>query len=158
MQIVVIYEPASPSIRHVADALGEQLAGAVGIDADVLPLPAVAAEDLSDAAVVIVGARTHHEGVVDDGFPSFGPAVRQWLRSLPPTHGKVAAAFDVHARGERGVAGVLARGLGRHGFRVVAAEGFVCDAPFEPVTDAEVDRARRWAEDLVRQVASALPT
>jgi hypothetical protein len=95
--------------------------------------------------------------LVAEDLPTVGPGLRRWFHGLPRSHGRVAAAFDTHAAGERGAAGVIARRLGRNGYRVVAAEGFVVSEATTAISEDELVRAARWGSDLVHQVASALP-
>lgn len=109
------------------------------------------------APPAVVDLVAEAERVTDPDLVSIGPGLRRWFHGLGPSHGRVAAAFDVHVDGERGAAGVIARRLGRHGYRVVAAEGFAVDDESGPISDDELVRAARWASDLAHQVASALP-
>lgn len=95
--------------------------------------------------------------VTETDLPTVGPGLRRWFHRLPSSHGKVAAAFDTRLAGERGAAGVIARRLGRHGYRVVAAEGFVVEDVTAPIGPDEVARAGRWGVDLAHQVTSAVP-
>lgn len=95
--------------------------------------------------------------VAEAELPTVGPELRHWFHELPAGPGRVAAAFDTRLAGERGAAGVIARRLGRLGYRVLAAEGFVVDGASAPVGHGELVRARHWGADLAHQVSSAIP-
>lgn len=88
-----------------------------------------------------------------------GGGVREWLEVAElPRSGVGAAAFDTRIDKPR-VPGSAARGaekrLRRLGFRVVAeAQSFFVTGTKGPLATGEVERARRWAEQVAAQIVA----
>ena len=81
--------------------------------------------------------------------------LQAWLRALPRTSGRSAAAFDTRlgSRWSGGAAGGIARRLRRHGYRLlVPPEGFLLEGVWGPMREGEVARAHDWACGLRRQL------
>ena len=81
--------------------------------------------------------------------------LQAWLKALPRTSGRSAAAFDTRlgSRWSGGAASGIARRLRRHGYHLlVPAEGFVLESVWGPLRADEIARARRWGSDLHRQL------
>jgi hypothetical protein len=81
--------------------------------------------------------------------------LQAWLKALPRTSGRSAAAFDTRlgSRWSGGAASGIARRLRRHGYHLlVPAEGFVLGSVWGPLRADEIARARRWGSDLHRQL------
>jgi hypothetical protein len=54
-----------------------------------------------------------------------------------------------------GAAPHIARRLRHHGYRVLAAEGFIVDGTHGPLRDGELDRARDWGASLSSRLEPA---
>lgn len=171
MRAVIIYESIFGNTHQVAEAIAEGIRSHfTGADVACLPVSAGTAAMLKDADLLVVGGPTHMRGLssgmsrrkgaegeqkktpnvhVESGFA--GPGLRDWFKSLErPARPAAAAAFDtrVGARMAGGAAPRIARRLRRHGYRVVAAEGFIVDGTHGPLRDCELGRARDWGASL----------
>jgi hypothetical protein len=81
--------------------------------------------------------------------------LQAWLRALPRTSGRSAAAFDTRlgSRWSGGAANGIARRLRRHGYRLlVPPEGYVLESLWGPLRPNETTRARSWGSGLRRQL------
>lgn len=174
MKTVVVYESMYGNSHRVADCIGTALAE-VG-SAIVVPVAAATSDLIAGADLVIVGGPTHmhsmstsrtrasapeearksaakHGTAVLDLDPNWrGPGVRDWLRALPGSQGKCAAAFDTRLTGRALLTGrasrAIARGLERHGFQLIAEpESFLVDSDTR-LLDSEAERAGHWARGL----------
>jgi hypothetical protein len=72
------------------------------------------------------------------------------MEALPAGSGQ-CAAFDTRVLGPFGKgAPTVADGLQVKGYQLVAPpEGFIVTGKFGPLRQGELDRARRWGEDLL---------
>ena len=172
MRALVVYESMFGNTKRVAEAVAEGLSSRLAVD--VLEVGA-APSSLDGFELVVVGGPTHAFGMTrgstrDDarrqgehsGHPvgSIEIGMRDWLVDVRPgPAGAAAAAFDTRV-GKPWMPGSAARGadklLRRHGFRPVARpETFWVTGTFGPLRDGEVDRARRWGEQLAAAAAGA---
>jgi hypothetical protein len=120
----------------------------------------------ADVDLVVVGAPTHafglsrpntRESAVKQGAPGDveSVGVREWLATLAQPAGPTgAAAFDTRVARPR-VPGSAARAAGRRltrlGFQPVAKPvSFWVESTTGPLRPGELERARRWAEDLAQ--------
>jgi hypothetical protein len=170
---LVIFESMFGNTRTVAEAVAEGLSSRFVTDLTEVSLaPTRIVEDVS---LVVVGGPTHAFGLSRprtrqdaatraDG-PILSPAkgLREWLEAAErPRSGVVAAAFDTRIDKPR-VPGSAARGalkrLRRLGFGVVAAaESFYVTGTKGPLLPGEVERARRWAEQVALRSVPLLTT
>jgi hypothetical protein len=172
MRAQVVYESMFGNTRKVAEAVAEGLSSRLAVD--VVEVGAAGAA-LDDVDLVVVGGPTHAFGMTrpntrhdarrqgERGGHPVGPievGVREWLAGVRPgPGGTAAAAFDTRV-GRPWMPGSAARAadklLRRRGFRTVARpESFWVTDTFGPLRDGEVERARRWGEQLAAAAAGA---
>lgn len=128
---------------------------------------------LDGVDLLVVGAPTHVHGMSSamsrrsalEQKGEEGPqrrGVRGWLRELPEVEGCRAAAFDTRIDKSVVLVGSAARGiakrLSRHGFELVApARSFFVRDSEGPLEDGELERARRWAQQVAAEVPAPPP-
>jgi hypothetical protein len=166
MKAVVVYESLWGNTAAIARAIAE----GIGPDAVALTTDAAPAESIGDADLVVAGApvlglslpsdeirESVARGAADAPAPPdlAHPSLRSWLESLPPGHGR-AAAFETRVWwSPRGATGDIEQRLGSAGYRRVAkAHQFVVTGRYGPLRDGEVERARRWGQELAQAVAT----
>lgn len=178
MRAVIIYESVFGNTHQVAEAIEKGVRSQFpGADVACLPVSAGTAAMLKDADLLVAGGPTHMRGMssrmsrsrgaqgeqqkapnvhVEAG--SDGPGLRDWFKGLDrPARPAAAAAFDtrIDVRMAGGAAPRIARRLSRHGYRVLAVEGFIVDGTHGPLRDGELERARDWGTDLARRAGPA---
>jgi hypothetical protein len=90
--------------------------------------------------------------------PTMGPGLRDWLGGL---HGDAhpATAFDTRFDGPAALTGSaskgIAKGLARHGFRLVADRESFLVTNENTLVDGELERARAWGTTLSSLLVSA---
>jgi hypothetical protein len=173
MKALVVVESWFGNTRALAEAIAGGLSTRMVTEvAFVDRAPAVLPADVD---LLVVGCPTHAFGLSRPGTreaaarqaaeagspaaPSVGMGLREWLADLPrPSRAVVGVAFDTRIK-KAFVPGSAARGAARRlrrlglqqvskpeSFWVVSSEG--------PLRDGEIDRARRWAEQLSTQIAA----
>jgi hypothetical protein len=162
MRALVVYESMFGNTQAVADAVADGLGAHVPADAvEVGAAPTVLGEDV---ALLVVGGPTHAFGMsrqatrrdageqADHGLVSAGIGLREWLTAVDRGSGRVAAAFDTRIQRPRlpGSAAVAAeKRLRRLGFRIIApAKSFYVTGTKGPLVDGELERARRWGDQV----------
>ncbi|HLI00934.1 MAG TPA: flavodoxin domain-containing protein [Acidimicrobiales bacterium] len=177
MRVAIVYESMFGSTRKVAEAIAEGVRRAEPFaDLTLSRVTDLAADDLTDVDLLIVGAPTHLRGlsrpasrrhalegmvktpeiagvraVAEPGAD--GPGVREWLEQLPQaTGGRMAAAFDTRASGP--FAGRASRRIAHRltqlGYLVIAPpQEFELSGNYGPPSGDELSRARTWGSDLV---------
>jgi Flavodoxin len=170
---LVIFESMFGNTRTIAEAVAEGLSSRFVTDLSEVSLaPTRIAEDVP---LLLVGGPTHAFGLTrprtrkdaatqaDEPLVSPAGGVREWLGAAErPRSGVGTAAFDTRIDKPR-VPGSAARGaekrLRRLGFRVAAtAESFYVTGTKGPLAPGEVERARRWAEQVAARSAPVLTT
>ena len=168
MRVVIAYESMYGNTHHVADAIAAGFGA--GKHVTVQPISELDPTGV-DADVLIIGVPTHAHGVprrstrqaaVSSAHTKYedhqldpsatGSGVREWLSELPDRVPVLTAAFDTRFRQPVWLVGHPARGisrtLARHGATVLARpESFFVDK-HEQLAGGELDRARRWGEQL----------
>jgi flavodoxin len=177
MRTVIVYESLFGNTHKIAEAIAEGIRTQQA-DAEVACVrvadgsPAL----IREADLLIIGGPTHMRGMssgmtrkkgaegeqkkapdlhVEQGFD--GPGLRDWFHGLDkPAGSSSAAAFDTRAgiRMAGGAAPGIARRLRRHGYRVLATEGYIIDDTQGPLRAGELDRARDWGATLSRQLVA----
>lgn len=165
---LVIFESMFGNTRTIAEAVGEGLSSRFATElAEVSVAPTRIPEDVT---LVVVGGPTHAFGLTrprtredaagqtDQPLVSPAGGLREWLETVEPLPSRcAAAAFDTRIEKPR-VPGSAARGaekrLRRLGFRIVApAESFYVTDTKGPLVPGEVERGRRWAEQVAARSA-----
>ena len=160
MHSLVVYESLFGNTKLVAEAIAGSLAD-FG-DSRALNVDALSATDLGEAELLVVGVPTHAWGLrrrrtwvpkPSDVQPR--TLVREWLPTVPEGDGRPFAAFATRLDQPRvltgSAAGGVARRLRRRGWsQAVTPASFVVRSSDGPLVDGELDRARRWAENLAR--------
>lgn len=166
MKAVVVYESLWGNTAAIARAIAE----GIGPDAQALTTDAARAEAIADADLIVAGAPVLGFSLPTDqmrdsvarseaGAPSppdlSHPSLRSWLDSLPRGHGR-AAAFETRIWwSPRGATGDIERGLERAGYqRAAKARKFVVTDKYGPLREGELERARRWGEELAQTAAA----
>ena len=166
MKAVVVYESLWGNTAAIARAIAE----GIGPDAQALTTDAARAEAIADADLIVAGAPVLGFSLPTDqmresvarseaGAPSppdlSHPSLRSWLDSLPRGHGR-AAAFETRIWwSPRGATGDIERGLERAGYqRAAKAQKFVVTDKYGPLREGELERARRWGEELAQTAAA----
>jgi Flavodoxin len=178
MNIVVVYESMFGNTHQIAEAVADGAREAAP-DAQVSLFPVAESDPqlVQAADLLVVGGPTHMRGMSSGMSRKMGisgeakkdeaerhelepgaegPGVRDWFDTLPKaTKRSKAAAFDTRAdqRLAGGAAHGIARRLRRHGYDVVADEGFIIEDMEGPLRSGERERAKAWAAELVRQSA-----
>ncbi len=164
MKAVVVYESLWGNTAAVAGAIAQGL----GDDARALSTAQASPEVVADADLVVAGgpvfafhlSTDHARGTIrkhpEPGAPQpdwSHPSVRSWMEALPAATGQ-CAAFDTRVLGPFGKgAPTVAEELQAKGYQLVAApEGFIVTGKFGPLRHGELDRARRWGEQLLETV------
>jgi flavodoxin I len=146
MKTLVVYDSVHGNTEQIARAIGE----AVGGGAEVLRAEAVEPAELKTVDLLFVGAPTH------GGRPS--PAMQSFLKKVQGSalQGIDVAAFDTRlsARWVRifgFAAGRIGSTLEKKGGALVASpEGFFVKGTEGPLKEGEVERAARWAQEIVK--------
>jgi flavodoxin len=148
MNALVVYHSEFGNTRQVAEAIAEvfQATGA----ARTLSAEQLAAADLQDVDLVVMGTPTHKMNLPEAVRPVFEKLPRRILRGVP------VAAFDTSYEMSAFLARFTAakrvdrmlRRLG--GKRLVPPETFHVHHHHEgPLYDGEVERAKTWAETIL---------
>ena len=161
---VVVYESFWGNTAAVAQAIAAGLGtGTPALRTGEATPEAIAGADLIVAGSPVIGFRMPTEKMRDSirvkpGAPHppdlSQPSLASWLEGLAGGRG-AAAAFDTRVRGPFGSAapGIL-KALEGAGYRGIAKpRGFVVAGVYGPMRDGELEKARRWGEELARQLA-----
>ncbi len=163
MKAVVVYESLWGNTAAVAGAIAQGL----GLGAQALSTAQALPEVVADADLVVAGgpvfafhlSTDHARGSIrrhpEPGAPApdwSHPSVRSWMDALPVGSAR-CAAFDTRVPGPFGKgAPTVADGLQAKGYQLVAPpEGFIVTGKFGPLRPGELDRARRWGEQLLER-------
>jgi flavodoxin len=149
MNILIVYFSKFGNTKKIATAIAEtfESAGAVRlVSADEL-----AATDLSEADLVVMGSPTHRMNLPDAVRPVFDSLSRRVLR------GSAVAAFDTSYKmswllARFTAAPKLDRKLRRlGGKRIVPPETFHVEGREGPLYEGEIERAQAWARTIVEE-------
>ncbi|MHB1575295.1 MAG: flavodoxin family protein [Candidatus Dormibacteria bacterium] len=165
MNAVVVFESLWGNTAAVARAIAD----GIGPGTRVLSTSEATPQVVADAGLLVAGCpviafgvptQQRLEGVRTEvgRAPSdpdlTQPPMHQWLDGLAQGTGR-CAAFDTRVRGPFGSASPkVLRATERLGYRsVVKPEALHVSGKYGPLRDGELDRARRWGQDLGRQSA-----
>jgi hypothetical protein len=179
MRVIIGYESMYGSTRAVADAI----ANGFPLDDDVTVRPV---QDLDvaavDADVLVIGAPTHVHGLPSARSRTAahdlsravtrpdqrlepdagGPGVREWLDRLPSTIDAQVAAFDTRLAIPGWISGRAGRRITRrlhdHSAQVLAPPASFIVGREGRLRPGELDRARRWGEQLAELAHQREPT
>ncbi len=169
MRAVVLYESMFGNTRDVATAIAEGLG--TEVDVEVVEVSQAPSNVTSNVDLLVLGGPTHALGMsrdstrtsaidkAGDGLVSPGIGLREWLAAVQMPPSTAVAVFDTRVDKPRvpGSAAASAhRKLRRLGARPVApAENFFVEDMTGPLLVGELDRARRWGEQLAAKVTPA---
>jgi Flavodoxin len=160
---LVVYE----SMFGNTEAIARAIAGGLSAGSEVRVTDVVGAPpNLAEFDLLVVGAPTHAFGLSrpqtrsDAGKrgaradAAQGRGVREWLAAIDSDSvaATTAATFDTRVRRPRlpgSAARAARRRLHRLGFCVLPARSFWVTGTPGPLADGELERARRWGEQLV---------
>jgi flavodoxin len=155
MKILIIFDSKFGNTKKIAEAMGEALAQKNEVK--LLQATEALGIDLSDYELLVFGSPTN------GGWPS--PAAKDYLDSLTvgSLNGKKAAAFDTGSTpdGEGFIsksaiklfgyaAPRIAKMLESKGAKVLANENFYVRGMEGPIIEGEIERAQKWALDLLK--------
>lgn len=167
MRTLIVFESMFGTTRRVAETVGAVLTACGPVD-----VVEVSEAPTEDVDLLVVGGPTHAFGMtrastrtdaVRQGAGKGGSTdvgIREWLDQLPPQSGSPAAAtFDTRVHKVRRLPGSAARGAAKVlrglGYTlIVGPESFYVEDTPGPLTDSELERARRWADRLGSAAAS----
>ena len=171
MRAVVLYESMFGNTRDVAAAIAHGLSVDTGVDVEVVEVSRAQTTVASNVDLVVVGGPTHALGMsrastrmsaaekAADELVSPGDGLREWLAEAQLSPSTAVAAFDTRVDKPRvpgSAAAAARRRLRRLGVRPVApAESFFVEDMTGPLLAGELDRARRWGEQLAAEIAPA---
>jgi flavorubredoxin len=163
---LVVYESFWGNTAAIAGAIAEGIGGARLLTTDEATAELVASADLVVAGAPVLGFRLPTEGMRSSLPRSEAraphppdvshPSMHAWLEGLPRGHG-LAAAFETRISWSPGGSiKAIEKGLAAAGFTVAAPGGkFVVKGRYGPLRDGELERARRWGEELAGRVPVA---
>jgi hypothetical protein len=163
MHALVVYESMFGNTEEIAKAVAEGLLAHMSVDS--IEVGNAAKEIGVDIDLLVVGGPTHAFGMsrpltredaakqAGHDVVSSGIGIREWLEDLTNPSGQVqAAAFDTRVRKPRvpgSAAHAAEKRLRRLRFPIARrAENFWVEGTPGPLADGELDRARRWGENL----------
>jgi hypothetical protein len=173
MTAVVVFESMFGNTQQIANAVTEGLSRHLPVEqVEVGTAPMIIGDDVE---LLVVGGPTHAFGLsrpgtrqsaaqqAEDGLVSRGMGLREWLDTLPKGSSHVAvAAFDTRISRPRlpgSAAAAAEKRLRRLGFRVLARfQSFFVEGTTGPLARGELERARRWGEELAVELGAARPS
>jgi len=164
MKAVVVYE----SVWGNTAAIARAVADGIGPDAQVLATDAATPDFLASADLIVAGSPVFGFQLPTDAMRSnvardeadaptppdlSHPSLRLWLETVPP--GAAAfAAFETRIWWSPGGAtGTIEDRLSHAGYRRIGkARKFIVKGKYGPLRDGEIERARRWGQELAEAV------
>jgi hypothetical protein len=160
MKALVVYE----SLWGNTAAVAREVAAGIGPDVEVLTTDAATPDKVADADLIVAGAPVQAFHLGDDRIrasiardeagsatpPDLAhPSMRSWIGSLPYREARMAAFETRIWWSPRGATGDIERLFGVAGYRPIAkAEKFVVKDKAGPLREGELERARRWGEEV----------
>ena len=150
MNALVVYFSNFGNTRRVAEAIAATLESAGSVR--VLSIDQLTVSELKDVDLVVMGSPTHRMNLPEAVRPVFETLPRRILPGTP------VAAFDTSYKTSAFLARFTAakrlakklRKLG--GNRIVPSETFHVIEKEGPLYDGEIERAKEWAELILRQL------
>ncbi|MEV0804060.1 flavodoxin family protein [Kribbella sp. NPDC050281] len=170
---LIVYESMFGNTEKVAAAIRDGLSTL--IDTDLVRVDRMPGRIPTDARLLVVGGPTHafsmsrpstrtDAGKQGDVTMPVDTGIREWLGSLPVRTTKtISATFDTRITKVRRLPGSAAKSaaklLHRRDFRaMVPPASFFVDDTTGPIDERELERARRWGEELGQELRSVLGT
>lgn len=167
---LIVYESMFGNTERIAQAIEDGMRRY--LPAESVPVNQAADVVPDDVRLLVVGGPTHafsmsrlstrqEAGKQGDLVTPVEVGIREWLATLKPAAGTnrpQVATFDTRVK-VRLLPGSAARSaaklLRRMGYRLSDSASFFVTDTTGPVRDEEVERARRWGEELGRRAAGA---
>ena len=171
MKALMVYESMYGNTAVVASAIADGLATS-GVEVRVRPVTEVAATEVAEAGLLVIGGPTHAHGMSRETTrktaasdkkntfprPTVEPGLREWIDELPDGDSRLAAAFDTRIDKPVFLTGSAAKGIARRlerrGFRLVAKPECFLVSTGNRLLDAEIDHAMRWGSSIASAVAA----
>ncbi|WP_431965678.1 flavodoxin family protein [Nocardia sp. bgisy134] len=167
MRVRVVYESMFGNTATIAEAIAKGAGAHAAVD--LLEVTTAAQSPAPTVDLLVVGGPTHVFGLSrartrrDAATRTTAPVavetgIREWLGSaLPVPEGARAAAFGTKTAHPRWLTGSAARGIARRlrglGYQLVSEPAdFLVDGMTGPLSAGELDRARRWGEELAHEL------
>jgi hypothetical protein len=168
MKALLVFESMFGNTQAVATAIGDGLSSYMSVEmVEVGGAPGTIPDDVD---LLVVGGPTHGFGLARKGtrkqaatetdrpLVSAGRGIREWMDAgLRGSEGVYAITFDTAFKRLRrlGTAGRAAqRRLRRLGFRTLGpSESFFVEETTGPLREGELERARKWGEDVGAELA-----
>lgn len=167
MKAIVVFESLWGNTAAVARAIAE----GIGPEAQVLTTSEATGEEVAGADLIVAGAPVIGFRLPTDDMresirknPGKAPAppdlsqpsMRSWLEHLPRGNG-CCAAFETRLRlSPGGSTSTIIQGLDGLGYRPIAqGQRFIVKGKYGPLRDGELEKARRWGEELAETMASS---
>ncbi|HEX6236158.1 MAG TPA: flavodoxin family protein [Acidimicrobiales bacterium] len=173
MRALVVYESMYGNTQAVAEAVADGLRHGTDIDTvEAVEVGAAPRDVERDVDLLVVGAPTHAFSLSrpnsradaakrsDRPLVSTGIGIREWIAGLPRTTAAGGVAtFDTRLRRPRlpgSAARAALRRMRRLGWRPAArAASFWVEGTTGPLSDGELERARRWGTELAAKTPAA---
>jgi hypothetical protein len=176
VRALVVYESMFGNTERIARAIRDGMQQSV--PAEIVPAYRAPTVVPADVRLLVVGGPTHAFSMSrpstrqdatkqDDVVMPIEVGIREWLRALAgdttagrtPNHLEVAT-FDTRIAKVRRLPGSAARSaakvLRKLGFRLISpSASFFVDETTGPIREVEIERARRWGEQLGRLLTSS---
>jgi flavorubredoxin len=166
VKALVVYE----SLWGNTAAIAREVAAGIGPDAEALTTDAATPQKVAEADLIVAGAPVQGFRLADDRIresiardeagsstpPDLAhPSLRAWLGSLPRREALVAAFETRIWWSPRGATGDIERMFAAAGYRPIAkAQKFVVKDKTGPLREGELERARRWGEEVREEAAT----
>jgi hypothetical protein len=176
VRALVVYESMFGNTERIARAIRDGMQQSV--PAEIVPAYRAPTVVPADVRLLVVGRPTHAFSMSrpstrqdatkqDDVVMPIEVGIREWLRALAgdTTAGRTSnhlevATFDTRIAKVRRLPGSAARSaakvLRKLGFRLISpSASFFVDETTGPIREVEIERARRWGEQLGRLLTSS---
>lgn len=164
MKAIVVYESMWGNTAAIAHAIAEGMGNGTpalstaeatsevldGVDFIVAGSPVIAFQLPTEKSRANLGT---YEAKAPTPPDRSHPALRTWLDSLEPGHGRAAAFESRIWWSPRGATGTIEKKLAALGYKTAApGERFIVESPYGPLKAGEYDRARAWGTHLASSV------
>jgi flavodoxin len=174
MKALVVYESMFGNTAEIGEAIAESLRGH-GMQVESGAIVQIEPSRLAEVDLIVVGAPTHAHGmsrtgtrkaaVNDRRYPASrpadpGPGIRDWLETVPPGRGRLAAAFDTRFDKSMWLTGSAAKGIAQRlekaGFRAVSPPESFFVTNEHRLEPGQLERAAAWGAALADRTAAGI--